>query len=318
MALLSGGRAHFQAGDYVQARDWLDRGLATPGATYPIWKVSGLGSLALLEAWCGNTERASCLVRRGLGRGPGGRPPGPSLDRLTPIWPRPWSPWRRASLGVPRSPSTKDRCGPRPTDAANCRGLPTSRQALLQEAEGQREQAMATALSTRNDLGAPPPPIVAGRLLALHCRLLRLGGSPEQAQRALDRATWYSSHRRGVRRSGDSPHPGRARSGPQAPRRPSHPAGCHRALGDGGRAFSCESWLADTEGSVDGARTHLAAAMAVAEHTLPGRGVRAGRTDDRPTGVRAHRHGLLRSRTRSSGGPGRRPCRRRGPTWSTR
>ena len=35
MALLSGGRAHFQAGDYVPARDWLNRGLASPGATLP-------------------------------------------------------------------------------------------------------------------------------------------------------------------------------------------------------------------------------------------------------------------------------------------
>ena len=53
MAILSCGRAHFQAGDLEQARDWLERGLATQGATYPIWKVSGLGSLGLLEAWVG-------------------------------------------------------------------------------------------------------------------------------------------------------------------------------------------------------------------------------------------------------------------------
>ena len=66
MAVLSRGRAHFQAGDLEQARDWLERGLATRGATYPIWKVSGLGSLGLLEAWVGNTERAVALSDEAL------------------------------------------------------------------------------------------------------------------------------------------------------------------------------------------------------------------------------------------------------------
>ena len=42
---LSCGWAHFQRGDYEQARDWLDRALVTMGATYPIWRISALGSL---------------------------------------------------------------------------------------------------------------------------------------------------------------------------------------------------------------------------------------------------------------------------------
>jgi LuxR family maltose regulon positive regulatory protein len=136
---------------------------------------------------------------------------------------------------------------------------------------------LTTVLSTRNDLGAPPPPIVAGRLFALYCRLLRLSGSPEKAQRALNRSTWYSSMPTfegaataltlgehdlarklldGLHGQPDASEPG---------------ATVDRLL--------LESWLADTEGSVDGARTHLAAAMAVAEtHSLVEAFVRAGPT----------------------------------------
>ena len=62
MAVLSRGRAHFQAGDLDQARDWLDRGLATLGATYPIWKVSGLGSLGLARGLVWQHGASGCLV----------------------------------------------------------------------------------------------------------------------------------------------------------------------------------------------------------------------------------------------------------------
>ena len=63
---LSCGWAHFQKGDYEQARDWLDRALTTGGATYPIWRISALGSLALIDAWCGNIGRAAVLSDEAL------------------------------------------------------------------------------------------------------------------------------------------------------------------------------------------------------------------------------------------------------------
>jgi LuxR family maltose regulon positive regulatory protein len=147
--------------------------------------------------------------------------------------------------------------------------------ALLQEADGQREWAMATSLLTRNDLGAPPPPIVASRLLALHCRLLRLGGSPEQARHALDRAMWNSAalvfegvataltlgDRNLARKLMDAFH-----DLPDA----AEPQGAVNGL-------LLRAWLADVEGSVDEARGHLAAAQVTAErHSLVESFVRAG------------------------------------------
>ena len=66
MALISGGRAHFLAGQLEEARTWLKSGLASIGAAYSIWRVSGLGSLALVEAWSGNIERAESLGNEAL------------------------------------------------------------------------------------------------------------------------------------------------------------------------------------------------------------------------------------------------------------
>ncbi|MET0974431.1 MAG: LuxR C-terminal-related transcriptional regulator [Leifsonia sp.] len=66
ITLISGGRAYFLAGELDSARDWLVRGLATEGAAYSLWRISGLGSLGLLEAWVGNAELAEDLAMEAL------------------------------------------------------------------------------------------------------------------------------------------------------------------------------------------------------------------------------------------------------------
>ena len=187
------------------------------GPTYSVWKVSGLGSLALLEAWCGDTGTGRGPVRGGPGRRPGGRNAGPSLGgrRLSGLVPgRPGvGRTRRASLALHEGSLRAE---------ANRRSQLSwfghFETALLQEAEGQRELAMATATATRNDLGAPPPPIVADQLLALQCRLLRLGGAPARPADARQGDPGLGGP--GLRACGRRPDAGRTRSGPQAPRRP--------------------------------------------------------------------------------------------------
>jgi LuxR family maltose regulon positive regulatory protein len=191
MAIVSCGRAHFYAGEIDQAREWLERGLATRGTTYPVWKVSGLGSLGLLEAWCGNTERAGALADEGL-----------AIAREVGLLTHPCTAdaYLAAALAALEDGATGHAAlslhEGSVRAAANGRSqlswfghLET---ALLLEADGQREQAMITALAARNDLGAPPPPIVADRLLALQSRVLRHAGSPELAMRALATTTSIS------------------------------------------------------------------------------------------------------------------------------
>ena len=274
ITLVSGGRAYFQGGDYVQARDWLKRGLASPGATYPIWKVSGLGSLALLEAWCGNTERAAALSEEALSIakevGLLAHPSAADAYLASALVAVETGEPRRAALSLHEG-SLRAQANRR----SQLSWFAHFEKALLQEADGQREWAMATSLLTRNDLGAPPPPIVASRLLALHCRLLRLGGSPEQARHALDRAMWNSAalvfegvataltlgDRNLARKLMDAFH-----DLPDA----AEPQGAVNGL-------LLRAWLADVEGSVDEARGHLAAAQVTAErHSLVESFVRAG------------------------------------------
>jgi LuxR family maltose regulon positive regulatory protein len=276
MAVLSCGRAHFQAGDLEQARDWLRRGLATQGATYPIWKVSGLGSLGLLEAWLGNTENAIALSEEALAIAKEvGLLAHPSISEayLT-------STLVALERGEPGRASVSLHEGILRAEANRRSQLSWFghlEAALLLEADGKREEAMTTVLSARSDLGAPPPPVVADRLSALRSRLLRLDGSPEQSQRSL-RSESSDSAVLGFERAaaaltlGDhnlarkfvDTFPGSTNS--------NHPL----ALLDG---LLLAAWLAESAGSIDFARRQLSEALAVAEgHSLVESFVRAGPT----------------------------------------
>jgi LuxR family maltose regulon positive regulatory protein len=149
--------------------------------------------------------------------------------------------------------------------------------ALLLEADGQCEQAMTSVLSGRNDLGAPPPPIVADRLLALQSRLLRLGGSPEQAQRTLGNGPSHSAALAFERAAtaltlGDHNLAHKLIDTIRISSDATEPLATVEGL-------LLLTWLTDADGSADDARRHLAAAMAVAErHSLVEVFVRAGPT----------------------------------------
>ena len=274
MALVSGGRAHFQAGDYLDAREWLDRGLSTPGATYPVWKVSGLGSLALLEAWCGRTDQAVALAEEAL-----------AIAKEVELLAHPsaadaYLAFALAALerGEPRRASLSLHEGSLRAKAnrrSQLSWVSHVETALLQEADGQRELAMTTSIATRNDLGAPPPPIVASRLLALHCRLLRLDGSPDQAQRRLDRVSWHSAtvtfeSAATALTLGENDLARKLLDVYFAMPDATEPRGAVNGL-------LLRSWLAAAEGSADESGQHLGEAMVVAErHSLVEAFVRAG------------------------------------------
>jgi LuxR family maltose regulon positive regulatory protein len=62
LALLSGGRSQFLSGDLDGSRKWLEQALESEGASFAPWRVGALGSLALVEAWCGRTPLAEELI----------------------------------------------------------------------------------------------------------------------------------------------------------------------------------------------------------------------------------------------------------------
>lgn len=297
MAVLSCGRAHFQAGDLAQGREWLLRGLATQGATYPIWKVSGLGSLGLLEAWCGNTERAIALSNEALSTakevGLLAHPSSAEAYLTTTLAALERGEPGHASLslheGVLRAEANR---------RSQLSWFGHLAAALLQEADGQQDLAMETVLSARSDLGAPPPPIVADRLVALHSRLLRLGGSAERAQRLLsnahsDAAAVTFEHAATALTLGDLDL---ARKLVNAfPR--TYDAADPLAMVEG---LLLAAWLSETEGSSEFARRQLDEGMAIAEvHSLVEAFVRAGPTtlrmvSDLPDTHSAFRRQILR------------------------
>jgi LuxR family transcriptional regulator, maltose regulon positive regulatory protein len=184
MALISGGRAHFLAGHMEQARQWLDRGLTSSGAAYSVWRVSGLGSLSLLEAWTGRVERAEALADEALAI---------ARDVGTLSHPSTADAYLAVSLaalerGEPRRAALSLREGTLRAEANRRTPLiwvARLQTALLQAADGHPDLAGATIHSARHETGAPPPPVVADGLVALRSRLLRVAGAPHDAWRAL-------------------------------------------------------------------------------------------------------------------------------------
>jgi LuxR family maltose regulon positive regulatory protein len=292
VTLISGGRAHFQAGDYKQARQWIDRGLTSPGATYAIWKVHGLGSLALLEAWCGNNKRAAALSEEAL-----------AIAKEVELLAHPsaadaYLAFALAALerGEPRRASLSLHEGSLRAEANRRSQLSWFShfgRALFQEADGQRELAMASSIASRNDLGAPPPPVVASRLRALHCRLLRLGGSPDQAQRMLGRtgsssATLAFEGAATALTLGEHDLAHKLLDALYDLPDTTEPRGRVNGL-------LLRSWLADAEGYLDESREHLGEAMVVADrHSLVEVFVRAGPTIMRLVSEQTDVHSSLR------------------------
>jgi LuxR family maltose regulon positive regulatory protein len=184
MAMISGGRAHFLAGHIRVARDWLERALVTHGAAYSAWRIHGLGSLALLEAWSGRTTHAEALVNEALAVASDvGLLSHPSTSdaflALTMVALQRGEPHRAAlSLreGVLRSEANR---------RSQLSWIGHFELAMLQAADVKSDQAITTILSNTDEAWVPPPPIVADHLLALHARLLRFRGAPDLALRIL-------------------------------------------------------------------------------------------------------------------------------------
>jgi LuxR family maltose regulon positive regulatory protein len=273
LAMISGGRAHFLAGNIDEARHWLEEGLATEGAAYSIWRVNGLGSLALIEAWCGNIERAEHVVNEALTlASETGRLAHPStadahLARALCLLERgePHNAALSLHEGTVRAEAN------RRTQLAWIGRLEL---ALYQAAGAKPDEATATMQVARSKMGEPPP-VVSDRLLALRSRLLRLGGVPDQALRtAGDTASRSSSlvfESAAAALTLDRPELARKIiSGSPAMTESTEPLATveHQLL---------LSWMADAEGAVHAAREHLVEAMAVAErHSLVEVFVRAG------------------------------------------
>jgi LuxR family transcriptional regulator, maltose regulon positive regulatory protein len=274
MATLSCGWAHFQRGDYEAARDWLDRALTTKGATYPIWRISALGSLGLVEAWCGNIGRAAALSDESL-----------AIAKEVGLLAHPStaeaflaSALAALEAGAPRRGALALHEGVLRAEA-NRRGQVSwfghLQLALLHEAEGRYDRAEMVAHAARSDLGAPPPSIVADRLRALQCRLLRLNGVHLQARPSVGEKTAGSpalTYERGMAALSTGERDVAYKCA-EALRHSSEAAEPLLALD----CLFLRSWLASVDGSVAEAEMIFSAAMSLGEeYTLIEAFVQAG------------------------------------------
>jgi LuxR family maltose regulon positive regulatory protein len=308
MALVSGGRAHFLAGHLDEARTWFDLGLASTGAAYSIWRVSGLGSLALLEAWCGNTERAEILANEALAVAQ-------SVGVLThPATGDAFLALTLAALekGEPRRAAISLHEGSQRAEAnhrTQLAWIASLELALLRAAEGQIDLSRAV-LTSADRRGGPPPPIVDERLQALEIRLLRLEGYLDDASRMSARA-YRDSEIVAFEQvavalcRGHTDHARKLMNGIPSRTETDNPAAALRAELE-------LAWASSAEGATDDARTHLARALELGgRHALVEIFVQAGPAVVQlvralPRAPSAFRETIVRrSREASSSSPGR-------------
>ncbi|MEO8907712.1 MAG: LuxR C-terminal-related transcriptional regulator, partial [Microbacteriaceae bacterium] len=180
IAMIAKGRGHFLAGNLPEARRWLETALTTDGAGYSVWRISALGSLALLDAWCGRTRRAVESASEAF-----------ALAREMNNWHHPAT----AEAHLATSLASLERAEHEHAAAAWSEGR------IRAHANG-RDLLSWVAFAEFGAFGAfddfrasdqvpgqpagSPPPIVADFLLAKRSRDLRLHGSPDRAARLLN------------------------------------------------------------------------------------------------------------------------------------
>ena len=183
VALVSGGRAHFLAGDFVQAEAWLTRALESEGSVYPPVRVGVLGSLALLHIWCGRARDAELLAAEALQTA--------AETRLL-MHPDIADAYLAEAL-VAHERGSPDAAAPALHDGtlraeANHRTqlawIGRYERALLAAADGRFEEALESVDLSRHDAISAPAPAILDRLVAVRSSVLRRSGHAEEAVRA--------------------------------------------------------------------------------------------------------------------------------------
>ena len=160
--------------------------LSTPGARYSIWRIHGLGSLGLLEAWCGDLARAEAFSDQALTLAQEGGHLGHQATADAYL--------ARALValerGEPSGAALSLHEGRRRAEANRRRVLlwvAAVEQAQLDAGSGRWDEAASLLREAEATMGVPPP-VVGDRALALRARVLRLGDQPLEARHLLGEA----------------------------------------------------------------------------------------------------------------------------------
>ncbi len=182
VAIGSGGRSQFLAGNLAATDAWLSRALGSEGIAYPPFRVGVLGSLALLRVWCGRAAEAELLAAEALETAA-------ASGLLThPIIADAY--FAEAMVaherGIPDAAAAPLRDGTLRAEANHRTQLAwISRyvRALLAVADGRYDEALEFVDLSKHDAISAPAPVILERLVAVHMSALRRTGRSEESLR---------------------------------------------------------------------------------------------------------------------------------------
>ncbi|NEN05940.1 AAA family ATPase [Diaminobutyricibacter tongyongensis] len=264
MTLFSGGRAHFLCGDLAEARRWLELATRSEGADYAPWRISSLGSLALVEAWCGRLGRAEELATEAR-----------AIAEEANLVAHPSTADAYLASSLVAAERSEPEHAERMLAEGVARAAATRRTQLMWIAHlvsamlGQTDSAAELAVVPEG----PPPPVVRDRLTALRQRERRLSGRdslPWAAEPESSDAPATRFEQTAYALAHLQPQRARALLGTEAEPRDDEPLVTVERL-------LLRAWLADVEGRPPAAERRLGKALALAEeHALVDVFLRAG------------------------------------------
>lgn len=263
VALTSGGRALFLSGAFERARRWFERARSGPGAQYSAYQVHLLGSIALLEAWCGRLILAQALAEEALELAR-------QADLL--VHAAPADAYLAAALvAIERGDPTR---GALSLHEGAVRAASNGRAALLWIAHLEHTLSDAPDASLPGELAlTPPPPIVDAALRAAAARARRATGSSSPSAAAP--AEWSPLAAESIAAALTAGNPPLARRLLEAVPAPSVTEAPLAAV----ERRMLVSWLATAEGDPARAQSVMRDALRLAEqHTLVSVFLRGGAT----------------------------------------
>jgi LuxR family maltose regulon positive regulatory protein len=182
LAMGSGGRSHFLAGDLAEADAWMSRALHTDGIAYPPFRAGILGSLALLRIWSGRAAEAELFAAEAREIAAGTRLLAHPVmadaflaDALL-----------AHERGRPQAAAAPLQDGTILAQAnhrTQMEWISRYQQAALAAAAGRFEEALELADLSKHDAMSAPAPVIRDRLVAVHMCVLRRTGRSAESRR---------------------------------------------------------------------------------------------------------------------------------------
>jgi len=182
LAIGSGGRSHFLAGDLRRSETWITRALSSDGITYPPFRVGLLGSLALLRIWCGRAVEAELLAAEALETAA-------TSGLLThPVIADAYLAKAMVAheRGLPEAADAPLRDGTVRAEAnhrTQLAWISRYQHAVLAAADGRFDEALDLVDLLGHEAVSAPAPVILDRLIAVHMSVLRRTGRSEESLR---------------------------------------------------------------------------------------------------------------------------------------